>query len=81
MPNGSELLDDLTLEKMISGWSEPEKFLARTIMDVKRTCQERDNCPSFQFSRKQVVVGASGVSIVSLVVSILFEVGKKLLGS
>ena len=77
-PNGDELLDDLKLEKVIKNWTEPEKFLARTIMDVKRTCDERQFCsPSIQLSKKQIALGTGTVGIISTIVSLIFELLSK----
>ena len=80
MPNGREMLDDMHLEEMIKTWTEPEQFLARGLMEVRRNCNERGGCSDFRFSKRQLAVGTSGVGIISIIVAVLFKVAERLLG-
>ena len=80
MPNGKEMLDEMTLEGMIKDWSLPEQFLARGLMEVRRNCNERGGCSDFRFSKRQLAIGTSGIGFISIVVSLIIEVASRVLG-
>lgn len=76
----TDLLTALELEAKIKDWSEPEKFLARTLMDVKKTCEIRRTCPEFQFSKKQLTVGTGWVGFISIIVAVIIEMVSRKFG-
>jgi hypothetical protein len=39
MPNGDNMIKDLEFEKQIETWSDPDKYMARKLYDIKNNCQ------------------------------------------
>lgn len=65
MPNGQQMINDFELEDQIKSFSDPEKFLARQIYDIKKRCAE---CIPVSGSKKQTAFNAAGVT--ALVVAV-----------
>ena len=80
MSNGDKMIQDDKFEQMIEHFDPPAKFLARQIREIQILCAKRESCyPTFQFSRKQIAVGAGGIGSITVVVSVVAEILSKLL--
>ena len=64
-----DIQDDLKFEKLIAGFNEPEKFLARQIRDVQKECEKRRYCQPISFSRKHIMIAIGGVGGISALVA------------
>ncbi len=73
----SEMSEDLEFEKLIAGFNDPEKFLARQIREVQRVCANRNTCVPIEITRKQFIIGASGVTVISGIIVGIYELFSK----
>ncbi len=80
MPNDDSMIDAMKFEGLIKDFTISEQFLARQLREVKIECENRKICPvGFQFTKKQVAIGASGMGgiavFVNLVVKLIETIG------
>lgn len=80
------MTDDIAFEKLIAEWSAAEQFLARRTRaiekragNIEEECKRRAVCgmpisTTPHFSRKQIAVGASGVSALAIIINAILYV-------
>ncbi len=78
MTNGQDMLDEMDFEKRIEVFTESEKFLARQIFGIRKVCASRSSCSEMRVTKKQLAIGTGSVGLISIAVTIIYEVLSRL---